>query len=164
MNDLDAVAKAQDPADQFGGGGDPQGHAQSSILLPNDLLAGVPGPVLRPGRGGLVEEEFHGDRVAPAHDAQGILDVSIEVEVEGELVGMIGEGAASDTLDRKEADLLAQMAVPDELAGAAGVPEPVRIDLPAGRGVPRGGEVAHLHLPPSVDGVRELVDRLPVPR
>ena len=64
--------------------------------------------------------------------------------MEGELVGVVGRGAAPDALDGEEADLTPEVAVANEVQGAISVPEPVWIDLPAGHGLPGGREVAHL--------------------
>ncbi len=51
------------------------------------------------------------------------------------------------------------MAVADQIERARRVPEAVRVHLPPGSGVARGGIVAHLHGPRLRDRPGELVDR-----
>ncbi len=54
-------------------------------------LCGVPDAVFNPGIGGFVEPEFNPDGLA-AHDADGIFDIVLDVELQGDLERMIGEG------------------------------------------------------------------------
>ena len=129
--DADAVAEAQDPADEFRRGGDGEGHPEAAAFLWCRLLAGVPGPILDPGGGGLVEEELHRDGLPP-HDPEGVADVGLQVEAERELEGVGREGAAPDPLHGEEADGLPEVTVRGEVEGPVGVPQPIRIDLPPG--------------------------------
>ena len=114
VEDLDAGTEAENPADELPGRGDFEPKAQAAILLKGRLLTRVPDAVPCACRGGLVEEQFHADRLS-AHDLEGIPDVGLQVEVERQLVGVVGDGEGSDALDGEQPHLVPEVAVPDEI-------------------------------------------------
>ena len=69
----------------------------------------------------FVEEQLHADGVAP-HDPEGVPDVGLEVEVQGELEGVVGRGAAPAPLHGKERDGFPQVAVGYEVEAPIRVP------------------------------------------
>ncbi len=85
MEDRRAAAEVEEPADELRCGGDGEGHPQAAALLWVGLLARMPGPVLYPGGGRLVEKKkLHGDGLPP-HDPEGVADIRLQVEMEGKL-------------------------------------------------------------------------------
>ncbi len=100
----------------------------------------------------LVELQLDGDPLAP-HDDQRILDISIDVEVQGHLVGVVGRRERLDSLYCKHAHVFAPMTVAYEIEAAVHVAQAVGIHFPAIRHVPTGGEIAHLDRVSMGDGL-----------
>lgn len=104
----------------------------------------MPDAVFDPGGRGCVEPELDFDGLA-AHGPDGIFDVILDIEVQGNLKRMIGEGDRFDAFHREHAHVFSEMAIADEIEGAVGVPQTIGADFPSGGLISGRGEVPHLH-------------------
>ena len=104
----------------------------------------MPNAVFDPGGGGLIKPEFDLDGLAP-HDADGVFDVVFNVEVQGDLKGVIGEGHGFDAFDCEHAHVFSEMTISDEIQGAVGVPQAIGANFSSGGLMSGCGAIPHLH-------------------
>ncbi len=138
------AAKAQDPPHEFAIVRYGESHGEFAAFERCQGLRGVPDAVFDPGGCGCVEPEFDLDGMA-AHDADGIFDIVFDVEVQGDLERVIGEGDRFDAFHGEHAHVFSEVAIPDEIQGAVGVPQAIGTDFPSGYLISGHGEVPHLH-------------------
>ena len=165
LEHLGPAPEAQDPADQFPRIGDRQGQAQAAVLQAFGLLRVMPDTVLDPGGRRAVEFKLYFN-ARPAHHRERVLHEGVEIEVQRNLVGMVGRRHGLDALYREHARFASQMAIADEVEAAARVPEPVGIDLAASHAPARRRVIPHLNRRFVGDGPAETINRiavLPVP-
>src|SRR5688572_6404770 len=120
----------------------------------------MPALALNPGGGFFREQEIDFDAPAAAHDAKRVLDVFVDLEVQGHLIRMVGEHDRTDAFYGEQPNFLAQVAMTDQVQASAGKSEKIRIDFAPPGSAAGGGEVTHLRRAFFVDRLRDQINGL----
>ena len=117
--DLDPGSPAQDPALDLEGVADTEGKREAAVGVVLEGLAGVPEALAHVL--GLVppEADADGGGLVP-HEAEGVAGVGCEVEAGADREPVVGQGEVADPLHGEDADVLAGVAVADDVQAAAG--------------------------------------------
>jgi hypothetical protein len=109
---------------------------------------------------GRREDNPHGDEIA-ADDPPGPAPVGLGVEAGRRRERYAQRGDGADAVDGEDTDVLAHMAVGDQVEGATEVRQVVRIDGAVGLRIPAQGVVAHRESPSLSQRAMERIQVLP---